>query len=207
MEFIAKQLPCWRDHADRPAEVAETVLTDQLCSYLNSACYGSEAWSHVQFRTETRDETKKIRTIDLTPKPRAAVLFIEGRRHTQFDSLFPIECKRFPIPADRDEREYVITEPKTSGGIQRFKFGHHGAKHDFGGIIGFIQENTADFWLEKVNGWISDLSGSASQWGASDVLEMKEKDSKGRCCTYASRHARSGSLNDIVLHHAWISMN
>jgi hypothetical protein len=207
MEFIAQQLPSWRDQNDRPAEDAETVLTSQLCAYLNSACYDSEAWSHVQFLPETRDETKKNRNIDMTAHPRASVLFIKGRRHSQFDPLFPIECKRLPIPADRDEREYVTSEPSTGGGIQRFKFGHHGASHDFAGMIGYIQENDPDFWLEKVNGWLLGLSQEGSEWSSSDFLEPTGKDSVGRCCRYKSHHVRSGRLNDIVLHHVWISMN
>jgi hypothetical protein len=42
-----------------------------------------------------------------------------------FDPIMPIECKRLPTPKakDRDEREYVITEGATAGGIQRFKLG------------------------------------------------------------------------------------
>ena len=45
---------------------------------------------------------------------------VEGRRHTDFDSLMPIECKRLPTPKgdDRDEREYVFSEHTSTGGIQ-----------------------------------------------------------------------------------------
>src|SRR5258706_9862951 len=159
MEFVAQQIPSWRDHADRPAEGAETVLTDQLGRYLTSVCYGSETWSHIQFRTETRDETYKNRSIDLTPTPKSAALVIEGRRHTLFEAIFPIECKRLPTPTEneRDEREYVTNEPGTNGGIQRFKLGYHGASHNFGGMVAYVQEENFDYWLGKVNGWIDDL--------------------------------------------------
>ncbi len=209
MEFIAQQLPSWRDDPDRPNETAETVLTDQLCSYLDSACYGSETWSHINFRTETPDEVHRARSIDLTIRPRATRIFIENRRHTIYDPLFPIECKRLPTPTakERDEREYVTTEPKTGGGIQRFKFGHHGASHDFAGMIGYVQENAPDFWLEKVNGWVLALSRKADEWNPADFLKPMAKDSSGRCCTFTSRHSRTGGLNEIVLHHVWISMN
>ena len=152
--FISEQLPQWRDHPDRPQKQGETDLTGHLCEHLNSAVYDSETWSHVQFRTETGDETHAGRKIDLTVKPRAASLIIEGRRHSQFDALFPIECKRLPTPKsnNRDEREYVITEPGSTGGIQRFKFGHHGAAHDFVAMIAFVQERTFQHWLNKING-------------------------------------------------------
>ena len=76
--FIVQELPQWRDHPDRPTVQAETILTQQLCEHLNSAAYYSTTWSHIQFRTETGDETHGGRTIDLTVKPRAAVFIIEG---------------------------------------------------------------------------------------------------------------------------------
>ena len=111
--FIGQELPRWRDHPDRPDKQTETTLTEHLCDHLNGAAYHSTEWSHVQFRTETGDETRGGRKIDLTVKPRGGALVIEGRRHSQFDALFPIECKRLPTPAerDRDEREYVIPNP------------------------------------------------------------------------------------------------
>ncbi len=146
LDFIAEELPRWRDHPDRKPVESETTLTSGLCEHLNSAAYRSAGWSRIQFRTEVRDEIKQGRAIDLAPKPCAAIIFIEGRRHTQFDTLLPIECKRLPTPKekDRDEREYVITNPGTTGGIQRFKFGHHGADHKVGAIIGYIQEGAIE---------------------------------------------------------------
>jgi hypothetical protein len=156
IEFIAEELPHWRDHPEREAQTSEVRLTDQLCSYLNSAARISSEWTHIQFRTEVPDEAKGARTIDLVPKPCGAILLIEGRRHTQFQPLLPIECKRLPTPEerDRDKREYVITSPGTTGGIQRFKFGYHGAAHQLGAMIGYVQEMTFAHWLGKVNGWI-----------------------------------------------------
>lgn len=210
IDFIAEELPRWRDHPDRPVKLAETTLTEHLCDHLNSATYNSNTWSHVQFRTETGDESKPGRKIDLTVKPRAAILFIEGRRHTQFDSLFPIECKRLPTPRekDRDDREYVITEAGTTGGIQRFKFGHHGALHSFGAMIAFMQEHTWLYWVEKVNGWIAELSTSEnSPWNRSDALEHLSEDAIAKLNVLQSRHHRTSGLNSCELRHLWIAMN
>ena len=64
--FIAEELPRWRDHADRPPADAETKLTEYLCDHLNSAVYYSDVWSHIQFQTETGDETRGDRKIDLS---------------------------------------------------------------------------------------------------------------------------------------------
>ena len=208
--FIFHQLPQWRDHPDRSQKHGETDLTGHLCDHLNSAVYYSETWSHVQFRTETGDETHAGRKIDLTVKPRAASLIIEGRRHSQFDALFPIECKRLPTPKgnDRDEREYVITEPGSTGGMQRFKFGHHGAAHDFVAMIAYVQEHTFNHWIDKINGWISELAQAAnSAWHTEEALRIVEEGKQSMVCALASKLHRAGGLSDCEMRHLWVRMN
>jgi hypothetical protein len=210
MDFIAMELPRWRDHTERPAATAETILTGQLCDHLNSVTYYSTDWSHVQFRTEVNDEISGGRTIDLALKPRGAALIIEGRRCSQFDTLFPIECKRLPTPKakDRDEREYVITQHGTTGGIQRFKFGYHGAAHKFAAMIGYVQELSFSHWLEQVNSWIQILATERnSQWSNSDRLQFLGDDLASRISTMKSKHDRTGGLDPCELHHLWIMMN
>lgn len=210
VDFIARELPLWRDALDRPDKRAEAVLTEHLCDYLNGAAYHSTEWSHVQFRTEIADETHGGRTIDLAVKPRGVSLVIEGRRHSQFDALFPIECKRLPTPKERnrDEREYVITKYGTTGGIQRFKFGHHGASHKFAAMIAYVQEQSFSYWLSQANGWIRDLSAeSNSAWTESDSLRSLKNDSVVGVCTLESHHNRPGGLVVCQLRHLWIAMN
>ena len=210
VNFISEQLPLWRDHPDRPDKQSETALTEHLCDHLNSAVYYSETWSHVQFRTETGDETHASRKIDLTVKPRAASLIIEGRKHSQFDPLFPIECKRLPTPREkgRDEREYVITEPGTTGGMQRFKFGHHGATHDFVAMIAFVQEHSFQHWHDKLNGWICDCAQVPnSAWKSEEALQVVEESKESRVCSLASKVQRSGKLGGCDIRHLWVMMN
>ena len=210
VEFIAQELPRWRDHPERPARHTETVLTEHLCDHLNSAAYFSPVWSHVQFRTETVDETHGGRKIDLTVKPRAACFVIEGRRHTQFDALLPVECKRMPTPKEnnRDEREYVVTDRGSTGGIQRFKFGYHGASHNFAAMIAYVQERSFSQWLATVNGWIHDLSQEpGSLWTRADALRQFGEDPNARLFTLASRHERPEQLGDCELRHLWIAMH
>ncbi len=210
MEFIAQELPRWRDHPDRPDKESEAALTEHLCDYLNGATHGSSDWSHVQFRTETGDETRGGRKIDLAVKPCGVVINIENRRHSQFDALFPIECKRLPTPKekDRDERDYVTNEPGTTGGIQRFKFGHHGAVHKFAGMIAYVQALTFDHWLGQVNGWIRALAAEAdSGWNQLDQVHLSTGGPHEGVCMLNSRHQRSGVLGELELRHLWVSMN
>ena len=209
MDFISAELPRWRDHPERPHRDSETGLTEHLADHLNSATTYSIDWSHVQFRCETSDEAKPGRKIDLTIKPKAAVIFIDGRRHSQFDALFPIEAKRLPTPVekDRDEREYVITEPGTTGGIQRFKFGHHGSKHDFAAMIAYVQRGSFEGWFDQINGWVQELaSRSHSQWTNGDKLEITASNAIQRVCSLKSVHSRPG-VNPCHLHHLWVQMS
>lgn len=149
IDFIGDELPRWRDDSDRAERTAETDLTDQLCARLNSVARKSNGWDHYQFRTEVPDEIKKGRKIDLVAAPCGAVIWIDGRRCTQYDTLLPIECKRLPTPKDnvRDEREYVVNRKATTGGMQRFKEGNHGANQSLAAMIAYIQADTAESWF------------------------------------------------------------
>lgn len=207
--FIAEELPRWRDHPDRPAATAETTLTEYLCGHLNSAVHNSPTWDHIQFQSETADEVRGGRKIDLSVKPRAAAFIIEGRRHSQFEALFPIECKRLPTPKgkDRDEREYVTNEPGTTGGIQRFKFGDHGASHTFAAMIAYVQEQSLSYWMAQVNCWIQDLATEDdSVWNDSDSLQLVCDNTTAKVSTLKSEHRRVGGLGCCELRHLWISM-
>lgn len=210
MAFIASELPHWRDHPDRPDKENETGLTEFLCDYLDDSANGSMVWSHVKFRTETGDEAHSGRKIDLAVKPRGCALIIENRRHSQFHALFPIECKRLPTPKakDRDEREYVFTKEGTTGGVQRFKFGHHGSTHDFAAMIGYVQDRDFAYWLREANGWIQDLAKDAgSEWSDADLLQSVSDGSTTDVCVLQSRHARPSGLSPCDLRHLWLKMN
>ncbi|MDR0573009.1 MAG: hypothetical protein LBG96_03085 [Tannerella sp.] len=140
-----------------------------------------------------------------------------GRRYSSTNrSLFCwIEAKRLPTPPekDRDEREYVFVSRKKenekrifkgNGGIQRFKEGKHAPKLSYSIMIGYIQENDADYWLNKINGWINDLTITDSiLWNESDYLQKQKKTRRNR---YVSTHNRSRGLMPITLHHFWINL-
>lgn len=209
LDFVASELPGWRDRPDRPREDSETVLTSQLCAHLNSVARHSEGWDILQFRTEIPDEQHKGRRIDLAPTPCDTTLCIEGRNYTDLDTLLPIECKRLPTPADnkRDEREYVIHRGRSTGGIQRFKDGNHGAVHRVGGIIGYLQAESASAWSARIGSWISELAeDGATGWSADDLLHPEWDDSANQVATFRSSHERKKGLPRIELRHVWVNM-
>ena len=210
LNFIAGELPRWRDRGDRKVETAETALTSQLCAHLNSAARHSTGWDFLQFRIEEPDEQNKGRKIDLVPAPCAATVWIEGRRHTDFDTILPIECKRLPTPIgkDRDEREYVINRQASTGGIQRFKEGHHGAAHALAAMIAYVQKETTMFWSKHVAKWIKELVEAGEPgWGTGDFLRLEQNNEEQGMAVYRSLHARDNDLGEIELRHLWLQMN
>lgn len=209
VSFIASNLPVWKDDPDRPTAEAETVLTSQLCRFLNEVARKSTAWSDIQFGVEGPDELNKGRKIDLSPALSGVCWIIEGRRHTCYDTIFPIECKRLPTPSgsDRDPREYVHTANSTTGGIQRFKGGFHGKAHRFGAMIAYVQEHSFAYWMKEINTWVRDLAKSEGPpWSADDQLQSSAQAEPSCICRLQSKHGRVNGLADIELHHLWIAM-
>jgi hypothetical protein len=210
LDFIAHELPRWRDRTERANQTAETALTSQLCGHLNSAARLSSGWDFLQFRIEEPDEQQKGRKIDLIPSPCAATVWIDGRRYTDFDTLLPIECKRLPTPkdADRDEWEYVINRKATTGGIQRYKAGHHGGNHTLGAMIAYVQEETTSIWYDRVTKWITALAASEHpEWSDKDLMRMEADCEESGVTTYSSSHVRKKDLPDIALRHIWVTMH
>ena len=136
-------------------------------------------------------------------------IWIDGRRCTQFDTLLPIECKRLPTPKDkdRDEREYVINRKATTGGIQRFKAGDHGAAHSRAAIIAYVQAETPQVWFDRLNAWITELDGSEhTGWSLQDLIRSESVVGKTGLTMYRSQHVRAKGLSQIDIRHLWIAM-
>ncbi|MDA8179499.1 MAG: hypothetical protein M0T69_08185 [Deltaproteobacteria bacterium] len=210
LDFIKGELPRWRDRSDRRKETSETILTSHLCAHLNSAVRHSKGWDILQFRVEEPDEQAKARKIDLVAAPCDTTIWIDGRRNVDFDTILPIECKRLPTPKgkERDEREYVFSQYSSTGGIQRFKAGHHGANHTLGAMIAYVQQETRMIWITRVTDWIKGLVEVAQPgWTAKDLLRLKHDDEAQHLAVFQSSHTRENGLPEIELRHLWVSMN
>ncbi|UFX12231.1 hypothetical protein [Sinorhizobium meliloti] len=135
---------------------------------------------------------------------------VEGRKHTEFDILFPLECKRLPTPVgrDRDEREYVYSSKKSTGGVQRFKAGHHASDHRVAGMIAYVQESDIANWSVRVSEWIDGLLHErVAGWEKSDHLVETIQDKRLKFCQFLSTHGREKKLEPITLHHFWIELD
>ena len=209
IDFILEELPAWRDRPRRRAADAETQLTSQLCAHLNGVVRKSSGWDVLQFRIEEPDETKISRRIDLIAAPAGEVIWIEGRRHDDFDTLLPIECKRLPTPkgTDRDKREYLRVANGSTGGVQRFKAGLHGAAHEQAVMIAYVQAGGISAWINRLNWWIRTLSRAGiSGWSHDDCLNTLRHDALRRVAVLASVHERELALSKISLRHLWVEI-
>lgn len=209
INFVAIELPRWRDHPDRPDQTSETALTSQLCGHLNTAARLSDGWDFLQFRIEEPDELQKGRKIDLVASPCGPTVWIDGRRCTQFDTLLPIECKRLPTPKgkDRDDREYVISRKTTTGGIHRFKAGNHGAAHVLAVMIAYVQNESPTVWHGRLTNWITELAQSnQTGWTSADLLHLDPTEVMPEVAIFRSSHTREKELPNIDIRHLWIEM-
>ncbi len=209
VQFIAEALPNWRDDPARDKVAGETRLTAQLCAKLNSLARHSPGWDILQFRREEPDEADGRRAIDLVASPSGEVVVVEGREYNEYQSLLPIECKRLPTPTgkDRDEREYVISQYSSTGGVSRFKEGHHGKEHNRAAMIAYIQDDDVPHWCGIVDSWIDELANDPSEeWTNDDKLSLLKHDQKGRLGFLQSLHLRKTAPDPIHIDHIWIVM-
>lgn len=207
VDFIYAQLAAWRDDPERPSATAETRLTAQLCQFLNNATRAAGLDS-VVFQAEVPDPAVANRTLDLVPGPCGCVIWIDGRRHSLYDPILPIECKRLPTPSGsgREKREYLHTQKRTTGGVQRFKSGLHGSGYAIGVMIGYVLDGTTADWFSRINSWIRVLTRARIPgWSHSELLNNRAVDLPLRTARYQSSNERQDAA-PISLHHLWIEM-
>jgi len=181
-------------------------LTAQLCARLNSETRHSPGWDHLQFRMEEPDEQTPGRTIDLAAAPSGRLIWIDGRRYSQYQTLFPIECKRLPTPAgtERDEREYLHSRHGLRGGVQRFRASVHGGAHDHAALIGYLQTEDAVRWHARLQAWTLELAGE--DWGLEEAPRLDRDDVDLGVARLSSFHPRGLDRPPIRLSHLWIQM-
>lgn len=209
VSFIAVTLPGWRDDPKRPTQTGETRLTAQLCARLNSVSRHSSGWDFLQFRQEEPDDVRAGRSIDLVAAPNGVLIWIAGRQYCEYRALLPIECKRLPTPTreNRDEREYVFSQFTSTGGIQRYKAGHHGAAYARAAMIGYVQDQNIPFWITQVETWIDGLISTAvNGWSVDDKLCLMEHHIACGIATLRSNHQRRSGFGPILIDHLWIEM-
>lgn len=116
-----------------------------------------------------------------------------------------IEAKRLPTPvySGSQETEYVCYKNvKKQGGIERFKTGVHGAKLPFSLMIGYIQKENTNYWI---NEQVKESSNPQICWLEEDWLIQEISFSKSKITKHNSTHSRI-NLGKINLVHYWIDL-
>lgn len=208
IEFVLTELPNWRDAPNRPAEETEERLNAQLCKHLEVTARHSLRmvfFHHEEKQTGTR-------RVDFSASPTVDG-FVGAAFHTIYDPFLVFEGKRLPPPKNGGrEREYVTGGTMMSGGIQRFKLGLHGAKHEVAVMIGYVQKSTLAEWNGRINGWILELEGKLqsddTNWRSIDQLSNFVENNQNGIATSQSKHLRSGECvsPNIFIRHLWVRM-
>ncbi len=208
IQFVATQLPLWRDDETRPLVEAEELLNSQFCKFLEArarACFAMVLFHH-------EEHQGKRRRVDMSAGPSQEAVEAATYRMSIYDPFLVLEGKRIPAPAAAREREYVTGFAKRSGGIQRFKLALHGANHDTGVMIGYVQAKDSPSWWETINRWIGELAASGDdttcEWNAEDQLQSLFDGGIKKASWCESRHTRPGAPKPgaIRLIHLWIMM-
>ncbi len=203
INFVYSHLPHWRDHPDRRIIESENELTESLTNYLaDEARRGNQP-----FTFSNQPSAGGRRTVDFSAR-----LYDEMLNTFALPALTVFEAKRLPTPGSQREKEYVIGLEKSYGGIQRFKLGKqgHGSGFQLVAMIGYIQKDTPDLWLNTINSWIVELAENTSEgsisWEQSETLAKLKKDKKAHTARAISTHSRYAESN-ITIRHLWIIMN
>ena len=188
LEYLEGQLPTFT-HSKEFVDILavkknENQHSTAFCTYMTNQCFS-------RFYFARENSQKGSRTIDI------GVYFGSTL-------IFTIEAKILPTPKGtksnpRNDHEYVYGK---GGGIQRFKDGNHGLdlKNNLFpevGLIGYIKDEDFNYWLKKVNLWISNAN-----WDNSEHLEIIYFKAIAKL---RSKHPRKNK-SEVLLHHFWIEV-
>lgn len=120
------------------------------------------------------------------------------------------EGKRLSTKLPKKRRcEYVIGHEEKGkhvpyGGIERFKRDIHGKNLNHAGMIGYLQNETAEIWYDKINTWIRELCSQSSEPRWSEKEQLRPKKNNGPVTEYESVVKRTN--DELQMTHLWINL-
>uniref|UniRef100_UPI0040562F62 hypothetical protein n=1 Tax=Candidatus Electronema sp. TaxID=2698783 RepID=UPI0040562F62 len=201
IEFVKTIIQKFADSAMQDKSKNENALNSKLTRFINNS-----AEIFFANRESMEDEARgnspaadigiyfKVDDIGIDPP---LITVFEGKR---------LSTK---LPKKRHQ-EYVIGHEEKNkhvscGGIERFKLGIHGGGLNNAGMIGYIQDGTAESWHDKINTWVRDLCTKPAEPKWSKEEQLMPKQVNGNVAEYTStvnRHADS----KLHLTHLWIDL-
>jgi hypothetical protein len=204
VDLVKQSLPLLAATAVKKDITNEDGLNSLLSLFISKAVRQKELPFIVQHQS-TEDLTRggsaapdigiHLDTVDdAEPPPRITVF--EGKRLTS--NLGP-----------QRRREYVVGHEVKGrhipcGGIERFKQSIHGRDLTRAGMIGYIQEETPEYWHGQINSWISELSVQTEIPKWSEAEQLTPVTTEGRISESASVVYRL--TDELHLTHLWINL-
>ena len=190
-----------------PPLITEKLLNQQLVDFFNGHSSDKKYGEYIIYKFIFRKDDERS---DTQARPDIGVtIWNKAQGQSDSNSFFQIECKRLPTPGvsvDRSETEYVRGTPKNKGGIERFKRNEHGFHINEAALIGYVQDNTLDYWINKISEWINlEISNDKNdlKWLISDHLVLIKK--QALLNKYISTCGRENKT-DILLYHFLINV-
>ncbi|CAK8724843.1 hypothetical protein KKHLCK_15150 [Candidatus Electrothrix laxa] len=200
VKVIKTILPKFADAAMKEGIENENGLNRKLTRFIDNAAENFLAQPE-SMEDETRGDSPAVDIgiylkVDDTGIDPPKITVFEGKRLTT------------KLPKKR-RREYVIGHEEKGkhvpcGGIERFKLGIHGRKINHAGMIGYLQNETAKIWHEKINSWIRELCQQPSEPAWSKQEQLTPKKNNGQAAEYSSVVKRTD--NELHMTHLWISL-
>jgi hypothetical protein len=188
----------------------ENGITNRLCIELN--CKKPPEYSYF-FHHQNIEDDKENTSTDFAVFGTFAYAQQNNISETDAPPLIKFEAKRLSssLPKKR-EREYLIGEYKNgkriknSGGIERLKNGRHGKDVVNACLLGYLQSNSFDHWLQRINAWIREEienpHDNSLLWDDGDILNLIKSDTG--IIVYSSESKRQSGV-PIQLRHLWIN--
>lgn len=204
--FIKKYLPELKNYKD---VFKEDILTQKLVLILNRKTNLYIFQTQYIYENNGNESRVDIGTFLKEEEP----IIIDTIKYSDDESFFSIEAKRLDssLPAYRKE-EYVIgriekDKYKDTGGIERFKKRIHGNDLKYAGLLGYVQSDNFDVWINKINNIIENQiitpNSSDIKWNNNDKLIEIYKDKNLR--EFKSDNIRNDS-SFIKIFHLWIDL-
>jgi len=214
IEFILQNLQEFRDNF--LYKKIENGLTQELVYLLDNKEYKINNIIRIGISKEHMENTNKGNS----PQDDIAIrakngIFIKGIYYADNEPFIVFEAKRLDanIPNyDDRKKEYVVGRIKSgkylnSGGIERFKKEIHGKKLNHVGMIGYMQTDTFEIWLERINSYIDEEIVSASSkeltWEQKDKLVIDKTNKIYQ--TFKSEHKCISNKN-LNIYHIWMNL-
>lgn len=198
LEFIEKRIEGFRDYYfGTYSSQKENFITNHLVNYFNawlSEDTGGYAPYKFSFQKNPAQEQSSKET-DM------GIVLLNQSMPT--NTIFEFEAKR--LSDSSNNTEYVYGE---RGGIERFKRNHHASHLTVSGMLGYVQTQTAPYWIEKINEWITKCSKETTDadidWSRLEELITKDNSGQGlnKC---KSQNTRSKNT-PIQLFHYFLDM-